>query len=63
MYKIDIWQYRVIVETFENKDIQEVLNWYLENWQLFYNYDDCAFSVYENNIEIGYDREYELGFH
>ena len=63
MYRIDMWRYRCIEETFENKDIKEVLNWYKENWQHSYENGGCAFHVYENDIEIDFDKKVELRFY
>lgn len=62
-YKIEIWQYHQIVETFESDDIKEVLNWYIENWRAVYDYGGCTFYLYEKHKKLSFDKEYELGFY
>lgn len=37
-YKIEIWQYHSIVDTFESDNINEILEWYKEEWQAAYRY-------------------------
>lgn len=61
-YKIEIWQYHSIVDTFESDNINEMLEWYKEEWQGVYLRDMCVFYIYKNNIKLNFDEKYELGF-
>ena len=38
MYKIEIWQYYSLKETYENDNIKKVLRWYKTNWKDCYEY-------------------------
>lgn len=62
-YKIEIWQYHNIADTYESDDIRDVLNWYKNNWHWIYDVGDCAFYVYKDNEELSWDEEYKLGFY
>lgn len=61
-YKIEIWQYHSIVDTFESDNINEILEWYKEKWQPAYRYGACAFYVYKNNKRLDFNEEDKLGF-
>ena len=61
-YKIEIWQYYNIVETYESDNIEYVLSWYRANWWLTYENGGCAFSVYMNNEELSFEEKIDLGF-
>jgi len=63
MYKIEIWQFHGITETFENEDVREVVRWFNENWKWSYENVGCSFIVYKDNQELSFNEEYELGFH
>lgn len=62
-YKIEIWQYHEIVETYENEDIKEILKWYKEEWQYTFDMGGCAFYIYENDRRMDFDEKYKLGFY
>lgn len=63
MYKIEIWQYHDLKETYENNDVKKVLRWYKSHWKDCYEYGGCAFDVYKDDVQLSFDEEYELGFH
>lgn len=62
-YKIEIWQYHSIVETYETDSLQDALNWYRSNWDWCYNNGGCAVEVYREGIELSWDECNELGFY
>lgn len=62
-YKIEIWQWHSIVDTFESNSIEEILEWYRENWLYVYERDNCAFDIYENGKLLEFEEENRLGFH
>lgn len=61
-YKIEIWQWRSIVDTYNSDDINEILYWYKCRWQDCYYYGNCAFYVYDYDRELSFDERYKLGF-
>ena len=61
-YKIEIWILGSIDDKYENNDIKNILKWYKEKWKFAYENCNCAFSVYENDIEIGFDEKNKFGF-
>jgi hypothetical protein len=62
-FEIEIWRYHVASETFENDDIKEVLSWYEEEWKNTYENGGCTFYIFEDEKELSFDEEYELGFY
>lgn len=62
-YRIEIWQYHDIAQAFESDNIQDVVDWYKEEWHYSYEMGYCSFSVYENNRELSFEEEWELGFY
>ena len=62
-YKIEIWQYHIIAETYESDDIKDILSWYRSHWQYTYDMGYCSFDVYENGRELSFEEELEFGFH
>lgn len=62
-YKIEIWQYFNMTEFFESDNIQDILDWYKENWWGCYEIGGCSFTIYENDRELSFEEEYELGFY
>lgn len=63
-YKIEIWQWRKLVETYESDDIQNILSWYkTEGWYGAWDNDLCSFNVYEGERRLSFDEGYELGFY
>ena len=63
MYKIEIWQYHIIIETYKNKDVKNVLKWYKENWQTCYDYGFCTFYLYKDDEELSFEETDKLGFY
>lgn len=61
-YKIDIWQYGNIVESYESNDIEEVVDWYKENWFSAYECGLCTIDVYEPRRDIPFEEAVKLGF-
>ena len=59
-YKIEIWQYHSIVETFETDSYDELLEWYKTNWSWTYENGGCAKYVYEDGETIRDDRKYDF---
>ena len=62
-YKIEIWQYHSITETYESDDIKDVLLWYRLHWQYAYDMGYCSFDVYEDGRELSFEEGNELGFY
>lgn len=62
-YRIEIWQYHNITETYESNDIDDILQWYRIHWYWCYELGDCTFYVYKDDVELSWDEEYKLGFH
>lgn len=62
-YKINIWQYHNIIDTYENDKIEEVLKWYEENYKWTYEMGNCSFDVLIDNEALTFEQENELGFY
>ena len=62
MYRIEIWQHHSIKKTYKNKDVKNVLEWYIKNWQTYYDYGGCTFYLCKDDKELSFDEEFELGF-
>ncbi len=62
-YRIEIWQYHTITETYESYIIEDILQWYKSHWYWSYELGDCTFYVYKDGVKISFDEEYKLGFH
>lgn len=62
-YKIEIWQFHSLVETFESDDVKEVLEWYRKEWKMAYDYGQCTFYLFRNGVKLDFDTIYKLGFH
>ena len=62
-YKIEIWQWGHITETYESNCIKDVLSQYRANWAGCYDCGNCSFNVYEDERLLSFDEEYEFGFH
>lgn len=62
-YRIEIWVYRNLQDTYEADDIETILEWYKTHWQYCHECGGCAFDVYENGNLIDFDMVYDLGFH
>jgi hypothetical protein len=63
MYKIEIWRYHDLVETYEDYDVEEVLRWYKANWRDCYEWGQCAFTTYKDDVELSFEEERDLGFY
>ena len=62
-WKIEIWEYHYVVDSYESNSINEVLKWFRQNWLWSYDNGNCAFEVYKNNNELTFDEKYDLGFY
>ena len=63
-YKIEIWQWFNMTDSYESDDIQDILSWYkTEGWYGVSENGLCSFGVYENGRELSFDEGYELGFY
>lgn len=62
IFKIEIWQYHCVVDTYESNDMTEILEWYFKNWKGCYENGGCTYYVYKNNEELSFDEIYQLGF-
>ena len=61
-YKIEIWIYHAIEDTYESDDVKEVLKWYKNKWQYCFDNDGCSFSLLKNNEELSFEEINKLGF-
>ena len=61
-YKIEIWIFHEIVDTFESNTIDEILEWYREEYKYMYDNGDCTFYVYLDDKELDFEETYKLGF-
>ena len=62
-YKIDVWQWGSIRESYECDDIKEAVDWYKENWSGAYDNGLCAVEIYEDGENYSFDEAFELGFY
>lgn len=63
-YKIRIWRYGSIVDSYESNDINEIKKWYMDKWHFVYDYlGACYWEIYKDNKEMNYDELYNLGFY
>lgn len=62
-YKIDIWQYGRITESYESDNIVEVADWYKSHWSFVYDYGDCNIEVYRDGEDIPFEEALKLGFY
>ena len=56
-YKIEIWQYHHITETYESDSIEDVVNWYKNTWLWLYELGNCSYSVYKDGEELSWEEE------
>ena len=62
-YKIEIWRWHSISETYESDNIEDLLDWYKSNWLYCYEIGQCTFYVYENERKLSFKEENSFGFH
>ena len=71
MYKIEIWRFHIIHETYTSNNIKDILKWYRNNWQISYEWGNCSFEVYKIDdravrpdefLEHSFDELEEIGF-
>lgn len=62
-YRIDVWQYGNIVESYEGDDLTELVDWYKENWFVAYEHGLCALDIYEQRKDIPFEEAVKLGFY
>lgn len=60
-YKIDIWQWGSITETYESDNIEDIVEFWKGEWFDCYDHGYCTFYVYEDDEELSFDEVYELG--
>lgn len=63
IYRIEIWQYHSLTETYENDDVKDILEWYRVHWRYCYEIGGCSFSVYKYDEELSFEEEHDLGFY
>jgi hypothetical protein len=59
---MEIWQWHRIVDTYASDDINEVLEWYKDEWKDCYDNGNCAFYMFDNDKETSFEEEYKIGF-
>jgi len=62
IYKIEIWRYHSIIETYESEEMIEILKWYKSKWRDSNEMGECTFYIYENNKEMTLEEIAKLGF-
>ena len=62
-YRIDIWTWGFIADTYWNNNVESVLKWFKDNWVEKYEHSLCTFRVYKDDVELSFEEEYRLGFH
>lgn len=63
LYRIVIWCWNTIQDTYESKILQDALDWFLNNWLGVWESGGCAFYVYRDGHELSFDEAYDLGFY
>ena len=43
-YKIDIWIYETIEDTYESDDLQDAVQWYKDSWSSVWDNGGCSFA-------------------
>ena len=61
-YKIEIWQWHALSKTYESNNIKDVVEWYKLHWKDCYEQGYCTFCVYENDRQLSFSEEDNLGF-
>ena len=62
-YKIEIWQWHCVTDTYKSDNLEDALDWYRQNWEACYDNGFCAIDVYIDNVCLSWDEGYELGFY
>lgn len=62
-YKIIIYRYHSIQDSYESNSITDILKWYQDNWQCMHERGECAFDVYEDDRILTFEEKYKLGFY
>lgn len=63
-YKIEVWQYHIVAETYESDDIKDILSWFKSSgWYTSYDMGYCSFDVYEDGRELSFEEENGFGFY
>ena len=63
MYKVEIWQYRIIKETKKSQYLEDLIDWYIEEWKHYYDCGHCMFYVYKDGCKLSFNEIYDLGFY
>lgn len=61
-YKIEIWIFGSIADTYESDNVEEVLKWFNRHWRNCYDNGGCAIEVYQNDKRLSFYEVYNLGF-
>lgn len=59
-YRIEIWQYHFVTDSFSSYDIFNIRNWWLDKWYAAQRYGECSLEVYKNDRPMPMSCE-ELG--
>ena len=62
-YRIEIWIIGHCNAYFESDSIDDILQYYNDNYRSLFEYGGCAFDIYDNGRLLTFKEEYDLGFH
>ena len=62
-YRLEVWRYRNPIASYEDDDIQFLVQMFKEDWVACYEEGSCTLYVYEDGRELSIDEEFELGFY
>ena len=64
MYRIEIYRYtHKLEETYETNDIDVMLFWYRDQWQICVEKGACYFYLFKDGKKLKYTETRELGFY
>lgn len=61
-YRIEIWQYHFVTDSFSSYDILNIRNWWLDRWYAVWCYGECTLEVYKNDRPMSREELSNLGF-
>lgn len=62
-YRLEVWVHGNPSASYEDDDIQTLVEIFKEDWSYEYERGGCAIYVYDDCRELSIDEEYELGFY
>lgn len=62
-YRIEIWRYHSVVDSFSSDDILNIREWWLDEWYITWCYGECAVEVYKNDRPMSFEELSSLGFY